>query len=247
MGTAEAVDASANGKVCVIDRGNISFHDKVQNCENSGGVGAVLINNEAGMLYGTLGETNATSIPAIGAALEDRTLLIAATNMDITIGTSDYGFMSGTSMATPAVSGLAALVWSNHNNCTGTDIRNALKASAEDAGSNGHDVYFGAGIVKASAADAYLTANGCGDVVEPPTGDISLSANGYRSKGKNKVDLSWSGASASDVDIYRNGDFYRSTTNDNAYTDSFRTYGTYTYSVCDTGTTNCSESVSVTF
>jgi subtilisin family serine protease len=247
MGTAESVDSSANGKVCVIDRGNISFHDKVQNCENSGGVGAVIINNEAGMLYGTLGDTNATTIPAVGGAFEDRTALMAATSMDITIGTSDYGFMSGTSMATPAVSGVAALVWSNHNNCTGTDIRNALKATAEDAGAAGNDVYFGAGIVKAAAADAYLTANGCGDVVEPPVGDIALSANGYRSKGKNKVDLSWSGASTSNVDIYRNGSFYRNTANDGAYTDSFKTYGSYTYSVCDAGSTNCSENVTVTF
>ena len=36
MGTAEAVDSGAAGKICVIDRGNISFHDKVLNCENSG-------------------------------------------------------------------------------------------------------------------------------------------------------------------------------------------------------------------
>ena len=248
MGTAEAIDNAANGLVCVIDRGNISFHDKVQNCENSGGVGAVIINNEAGMLYGTLGDTNATSIPAVGATFEDRAALLAATSMNITIGTSDYGFMSGTSMATPAVSGIAALVWSNHNNCTGTDIRNALKATAQDAGAAGRDAYFGHGIVKAAAADAYLTANGCGDVVEPPVGgDISLSANGYRSKGKNNVDLTWSGASTADVDIYRNGSLYRTTANDGAYTDSFRTYAAYTYSICDSGTTNCSAEVSVSF
>ncbi len=247
MGTAEAIDSSANGQICLIDRGVISFHDKVQNCQNSGGIGAVIINNEAGMLYGTLGDTNATSIPAVGAAFEDRSSLLAASTVDISIGTSDYGFMSGTSMATPAVSGIAALVWSNHNNCTGTDIRNALKATAQDSGTNGHDDYFGHGIVKAAAADAYLAANGCGDVVEPPSGDISLSANGYRSKGKNKVDLTWNDASTAEVDIYKNGALYRTTTNDGAYTDSFRTYGTFTYSVCDKGTSNCSADVSVTF
>ena len=161
MGTAQAVDSGANGKVCVIDRGVISFHDKVLNCENSGGVGAILINNEAGMLYGTLGDTNATSIPAVGAALEDRAHLLAAQNATVSIDSVDYGFMSGTSMATPAVSGMAALVWSNHSQCTGTQIRKALKATAMDAGTAGKDNYFGYGIVNAKAADTYLTTYGC--------------------------------------------------------------------------------------
>ncbi|MFT4925806.1 MAG: serine protease [Phenylobacterium sp.] len=170
MGTAEATDAGANGKVCIIDRGAISFHDKVQNCENSGGIGAVIVNNVAGVLSGTLGDTNATTIPAIGAALEDRDTWVNATNVDITIEDSMYGFMSGTSMATPGVAGVAALVWSNHTTCTGTDIRNALKATAQDAGAAGKDDYFGHGVVKAKAASDYITANGCdGDTTEPPT------------------------------------------------------------------------------
>ena len=250
MGTAEATDSGANGNICMIDRGVISFHDKVLNCENSGGVGAIVINNVAGMLYGTLGDatTNTTTIPAVGAAFEDRIALLTASTADITIGTSDYGFMSGTSMATPAVSGIAALVWSNHNGCTGTEIRDALKATAQDGGAAGHDVYFGNGIVKAKAASDYLTANGCGGgVTPPPTGDITVDANGYRAKGKNKVDLSWSGASTSSVDIYRNGALRTTTSNDGAYTDSFRTYGSFTYKVCDQGTSNCSSDVTVNF
>lgn len=247
MGTAEAVDGAANGRICVIDRGAISFHDKVLNCENSGGIGAVIINNEAGMLYGTLGDTNATSIPAVGAALEDRAALVAATSMDLNISAGDYGFMDGTSMATPAVSGVAALVWSNHTGCTGTQIRDALKASAADAGATGHDVYFGYGIVKAADADAYLTANGCGG--GSTGGDVSLSASGYKSKGKSFVDLSWSGASTSNVDIYRNGTLVSTTSNSGSYTDSLgRTSGTFTYSVCEAGsTTACSADQSVSF
>ncbi|KGJ94852.1 S8 family serine peptidase [Colwellia psychrerythraea] len=249
MGTAEATDSGANGNICVIDRGVISFHDKVQNCENSGGIGAILINNEAGMLYGTLGDTNATSIPAVGATFEDRAALLAANTADVTIGTSDYGFMSGTSMATPAVSGMAALVWSNHNGCTGTEIREALKATAEDNGAAGHDDYFGYGIVKAKAAHDYLTANGCdGGVTPPPVGgDITADASAYRSKGKNKVDLTWSGAATSSVEIYRNGSLRTTTSNDGAYTDSFRTYGSFTYKVCDQGSDNCSSEVTVNF
>ena len=163
MGLATSTDSAAAGKVCVIDRGTISFHDKVKNCENSGGIAAVIINNEAGMLYGTLGEgsANTTSIPAVGAAMEDRSMLLAAGTMSVTIEGSDYGYMSGTSMATPAVAGIAALVWSNFPSCSGTEIRNALKATAQDAGAAGKDVYFGYGIVKAKAAYDYLSANGC--------------------------------------------------------------------------------------
>ena len=168
MGTAEAIDGGANGTVCVIDRGNISFHDKVKNCEDSGGIGAIIINNEPGMLYGTLGDTNTTSIPAVGAAQEDGAAIKAASMANISIGLSDYGYMSGTSMATPGVSGMAALVWSNHTECSGTEIRQALKATAMDSGASGKDVYFGYGIVDAKAAHDYLTANGCDGGTTPP-------------------------------------------------------------------------------
>ncbi len=250
MGTAEATDSGANGNVCVIDRGVISFHDKVANCENSGGVGAVIINNEPGMLYGTLGDTNATSIPAVGATFEDRSGLLAASNIAIDIGTSDYGFMSGTSMATPAVSGVAALVWSNHNQCTGSEIREALKATAMDSGAAGNDVYFGYGIVKAAAADAYLTANGCaGDGGTEPGGDFTLSANGYKSKGVKKVDLSFSGAAGSNVDVYRDGSMIATTSASSTYTDSISSKGggSYTYKACDEGTSTCTAEQTVTF
>ncbi|WMO12626.1 S8 family serine peptidase [Pseudoalteromonas piscicida] len=255
MGTAEATDGAANGKVCLIDRGNISFHDKVANCEASGGIGAIIVNNEAGMLYGTLGDTNSTSIPAVGAAFEDRTALMAATNANISIGTSDYGLMSGTSMATPAVAGLAALVWSNHPECTGEEIRSALKATAADAGAAGKDVYFGYGIVKAADASAYLTANGCagggtGSGDGDNTTSVELSASGYKQKGNSYVDLSWNGASTSQVDIYRNGSKIVTTSNDNSHTDSISVKGggTYGYQVCEQGSTAaCSATQTVVF
>ncbi len=255
MGTAEATDGAANGKVCLIDRGNVSFHDKVANCEASGGIGAIIVNNEAGMLYGTLGDTNSTSIPAVGAAFEDRTALMAATNANISIGTSDYGLMSGTSMATPAVAGLAALVWSNHPECTGEEIRSALKATAADAGAAGKDVYFGYGIVKAADASAYLTANGCagggtGSGDGDNTTSVELSASGYKQKGNSYVDLSWNGASTSQVDIYRNGSKIVTTSNDNSHTDSISVKGggTYGYQVCEQGSTAaCSATQTVVF
>lgn len=257
MGVADAVDSGAAGKICVIDRGAVSFFDKVNNCEASGGIGAVIINNESGILLGTLGETNTTSIPAVGADLNDRADLLAASNMSINIELGDYAQYNGTSMATPTVAGVAALVWSNHPTCSGEEIRAALKATAFDAGPAGKDVYFGYGIVKAGAADAYLISNGCaggdnggGDNGGGDTGaDLTMSANGYKVKGRQRVDLSWSGAASSNVDVYRDGSIIVTTANDGAYTDNLNVKGggSYTYQVCEQGTSTCSTTVTVVF
>jgi len=242
MGTAEATDPGANGKICIIDRGVISFHDKVANCENSGGLGAIIVNNVAGMLFGTLGTTNTTTIPAVGAALEDRATIVAASTASVSIGASDYGFLSGTSMATPATAGVAALVWSNHPTCTGTEIRTALKVSAEDQGTAGRDDFYGYGIVKAKAASDYLTANACGG--PPPPADLTLTGN--RSKGGRQANLNWSGATTSNVDIYVNGNFNNSTANDGSASFTVDKNLTFTFKVCeDASTTVCTNEITL--
>lgn len=163
FGTGEATDSGAAGSVCLIQRGNISFHDKVKACQDSGGVGAIIYNNAAGSFGGTLGDTNATSIPSVtvsdtdGAAMLNNVGLSASIN----IGSGEYGKMSGTSMASPHVAGVAALVWSHHPSCTNVEIRNVLNATAEDLGSAGRDVKFGYGLAQTKDAIDYITANGC--------------------------------------------------------------------------------------
>ncbi len=83
-----------------------------------------------------------------------------------TIPDNEYATWSGTSMATPHVSGLAALVWSHYPNCNNHDIRNAINASAEDLGSAGRDQRYGYGLALAKNAYDHLNANPCG-VAEP--------------------------------------------------------------------------------
>ncbi len=77
-----------------------------------------------------------------------------------TVPGNKYGTKSGTSMATPHVSGVAALVWSQHLQCSVQQVRNALNVTAEDRGTAGRDAYYGYGIIKAKAASDYL-AKGC--------------------------------------------------------------------------------------
>ena len=251
MNTAEGTDAGAFGKICVIDRGMVSFFDKVNNCQQSGGIGAVIINDEPGVLSGTLGATNTTSIPAVGAALEDRDALRAAEFMDISITSSDYGYLSGTSMATPAVAGLAALVWSNHPDCIGEDIRAALKVTADHRGVAGKDDFFGYGIVKAKAADTYLNSNPCGSTEPPtpPSDGFSLSANGYKNKGSQIVDLNWSGAMTVAVDVYRDGQIIASIPDNGSYRDALNVKGggSYSYKICEDASDTCTEIVPVVF
>ncbi|MGY0617764.1 S8 family serine peptidase, partial [Vibrio sp. FJH11] len=182
----------------------------------------------------------------VGADLKDRALLHESATISVEISSSDYGFMSGTSMATPGVAGMAALLWSNHQECTGSQIRDALKQTAFDAGTSGHDVHFGYGIVKVADANEYLLANGCD---AQSAAYIELSTSKYLAKQGQKVDLAWSNATARKVDVYRNGVIVSTTGNDGAFTDTLASdaYGMYTYKVCDQSSGNCSNISSVTF
>jgi subtilisin family serine protease len=64
----------------------------------------------------------------------------------------EYGYLDGTSMAAPHVTGLAALVKSNNIAFTGADISRVLQQSADDLGEPGWDIYFGYGRINAQKA-----------------------------------------------------------------------------------------------
>lgn len=239
------------GQVCLIQRGDISFADKVLACQNGGGVAAVIYNNVAGSLSGTLGET-ATSIPSVGVSDTQgaEMLNMLGTSTRVFVGAGSYAYFDGTSMATPHVSAVAALIWSNNPGCTNADVRNAMNATAEDLGAAGRDNAYGYGLVQARAANDYLAANcGGGGGTDPEPGSISLTATAYKVKGSKYVDLAWSGATSTSVDIFRNGAKVATTANDGAYTDAIggKGGGSYTYKVCEAGTSTCSAEVTAAF
>ena len=60
--------------------------------------------------------------------------------------------LSGTSMACPHVAGAAALTWAAYADWTHAQVRDRLRAAAEDLGEPGRDSYFGCGLVDAAAA-----------------------------------------------------------------------------------------------
>jgi subtilisin family serine protease len=64
--------------------------------------------------------------------------------------------LSGTFMATPHVSGMAALILSSNPALSNEQIRQAMQATALDLGDPGWDVYYGYGLVQAKGALDYL-------------------------------------------------------------------------------------------
>lgn len=67
-----------------------------------------------------------------------------------------YGFMNGTSMATPHIAGLAALLWSAVPTASGDDIEAAIIASASRGSGNLTQARAGAGLPNAERALAHL-------------------------------------------------------------------------------------------
>ena len=60
-----------------------------------------------------------------------------------------YTWLDGTSMATPHVAGLAALLWSLDPSLTHDEVRDIIQSTADDLGASGKDDYFGYGRINA--------------------------------------------------------------------------------------------------
>jgi hypothetical protein len=83
----------------------------------------------------------------------------------------------------------------------------------------------------------------------PPPPPITLTASTSRTKTARLVELRWSGAQSSNVDIYRNGSRRATVSNTGRYTDQFsrNATGTYRYKVCIAGGQTCSGETTISF
>lgn len=81
------------------------------------------------------------------------------------------------------------------------------------------------------------------------TSGIPLKVGQWINGDRYYMKLTWSGASGATVDVYRNGTLRTSTANDGKFTNSIlsRWGSSYTFKVCETGTSVCSNQVTVKF
>jgi predicted phosphodiesterase len=86
-------------------------------------------------------------------------------------------------------------------------------------------------------------------VVGGSGGDIVLSVTANKIRGTKYADLTWSGATSTNMDIYRDDNLITTTANDGAYTDGplGKGGGSAAYNVCEAGTSTCSNIVSVSW
>jgi subtilisin family serine protease len=161
------------GKVVLCSRGDATFAEKVTTVMDGGGAAAVIYNNAPGLFSGTLGEAG-DWIVAISLSQEDGQVALAFLGQEATVQSappipgSSYEAWNGTSMATPHVSGVAALLWSANPTWTNVQIREAMTMTALDLGEPGRDIAFGYGLVQAYDALQYLQTMGPGQGPKGP-------------------------------------------------------------------------------
>ncbi|MFQ3312233.1 MAG: secreted trypsin-like serine protease [Colwellia sp.] len=88
-GIGDALCTLAENKICLIARGEIDFSVKVDNCQASGGIGAIIFNNTAGVISGTLGEYFSGTIPVVAISQDDGATLLTQLDSIATINISE--------------------------------------------------------------------------------------------------------------------------------------------------------------
>jgi len=158
------------GKLALIERGEITFAEKVATAYAAGAVGAIIYNNEPGNFYGTLDSPG--DIPAVSISQEDglyvKDLIDAGTTIANLIAYygMDYAARAGTSTATPHVSGVVALLKAANPSLSNIEIRQILRDTAFDLGQAGKDPFYGYGLVDAYNAVQVAVASTSIEIVE---------------------------------------------------------------------------------
>ena len=154
LGKPEDFPADARGKIALIRRGgDISFANKTRAAKAAGAIAVAIFNHDETENAWTLLSDNQAPTEQWPIVLrlrkQDGEELVAKGPGRITLAndSDDYAEFSGTSMATPHVTGAIALLWTLAPDATAETIVSALRTTAADLGAPGPDSEFGAGAI----------------------------------------------------------------------------------------------------
>jgi subtilisin family serine protease len=162
LGTAvEFTGVNCIGKTALITRGGPTFAQKAEAAMNAGCAAAIIHNNQPGNFNGTLSTATTSDgrawLPIVSITLDDGLYLKQRIEAGPTTTTllnvaGNLAILSGTSMASPNASGVAALILSKNPGLSPAQVRSVLRSSANDLGAPGWDPMFGYGRVNARRA-----------------------------------------------------------------------------------------------
>jgi serine protease len=158
-------NVNVQGKFALILRGEIPFADKAKNAIAAGAAGVVIYNNAPGLIQGSLTSDGSTlAVPVVmieqttGEAIVKQLSAGKAVTASVQTIATDYASFAGTSMATPHVAGVVALLKSANKSLTSAQVMDVLKKTATPLGPNTNNE-FGAGLVNAEKAVTTVRAN----------------------------------------------------------------------------------------
>mgnify|MGYP006272642927 CR=1 FL=1 len=166
----EAIQAAVDrGATVVAAAGNAGALDNVEgrpvlepaSYDNTIAVSATNSNDEVAW-YSSIGPTVDFAAPGGGGTTspiadgETRISGVLSTGYSQDLGDYAYLVISGTSMATPHVSGVVGLLYAYAPNLTQDAVYAVLAATARDLGTPGYDDEYGHGLINAQAALEYL-------------------------------------------------------------------------------------------
>jgi subtilisin family serine protease len=150
--------ASVSGNIALIKRGTSTFATKAKNAKAAGATAVVIYNkDDSGLsftLQGDPADANYAWPLTVAIPLGAGQALLSQPNATLVVSNQkdDYGIEQGTSMATPHVASVAALVWSLAPQVTADQVKQALLAGGRDLGAPGVDIHYGYGLVDAWGA-----------------------------------------------------------------------------------------------
>lgn len=155
-GLTDADFAGAAGKVSLIERGDAFFYEKVRRARANGAIAAIIFNNSSddNDLAWTLSEPSTAHVPAIGITQSEGMALRSRAGQTVQLSFSPrlFGLNTGTSMASPHVAGVVALMRALHPGATPQQLRRLTLDAAADLGDSGYDLTHGWGLADAEHA-----------------------------------------------------------------------------------------------
>jgi len=172
LGYPENFPSDMAGKIALVKRGEIKFREKAKNAKTAGASAIIIYNNDPeadtnwnmdfktckdGICTYDPGWENYEFILTIGVSLADGEKLKAmSTPVTATFRSEKYAELSGTSMATPHVTAIAALLLSLDPTLSPSDVRWAIEHTAHDINGAGWDMQTGWGVADALAAAKFV-------------------------------------------------------------------------------------------